>query len=172
MKFFAEYSTRPKKERDRSKQLNRLKLQICNFQKPHRPPQDVKTYILMIPDTQQVSTQAVQGSQVAAPQPPTVIVTVQPQRSSSVASQPASFLVVDDQQSGPSRQLMFALSPTKTFNPPSIAHQRFLKHFEKLLHAQKGIVFCDVSILLKYMNTDLRNLMEIKTQNLSSHKPA
>ena len=71
-------------------------------------------YILTIPDTQQVSTQAVQPSQAAAPQPPTVIAKLQPQRSSSASSQPASFLVVDDQQSGPSRQLIFALSPTKT----------------------------------------------------------
>ena len=77
-------------------------------------------YILMIPDTQQVSAPVVQPTQTAAPQPATVIANVQqPQRSASVSSQPASFIVVIEQQPGPSRQLMFALSPTKTFNPPS-----------------------------------------------------
>ena len=75
-----------------------------------------RKYILMIPDTQQVSTQAVQPSQVPAPPPPTVIVKVQRQRSSSVSSQPTPFLVVDDQQPGSSRQLIFTLSPIKTFN--------------------------------------------------------
>ena len=70
-------------------------------------------YILMIPDIQQVSTQALQPSQVAAPQPPTMIVKVQPQKSSSASSQPVSFLVVDDQQTGPYRQLMF--EPNKDF---------------------------------------------------------
>ena len=97
-----EYSTTSKNTRDRS-QLKGLKLQF------------------LIPDTQHVSTQAVQPSQVAAPQLPTVIVKFQPQRSSSASSQPAYFIVVDYQQPGPSRQLMFALSPTKTFNPPSVA---------------------------------------------------
>ena len=73
------------------------------------------------PDTQQVSTQAVQTSQVAVPQPPIVTVNLQLQRSQqSSSSQPASFLLVDDQQLGPSRQLTFALSPTNTFNPPSV----------------------------------------------------
>ena len=35
-------------------------------------------------------------------------------------SQPASFIVVDDQQPGHSRQLAFALSPAKSFNPPLV----------------------------------------------------
>ena len=59
---------------------------------------------------------------MAAPQQLTVIAKVlQPQRSSSVSSQPASFIIVDDQQPGPSRQVMFVLSPTKIFYLPSIA---------------------------------------------------
>ena len=33
----------------------------------------------------------------------------------------ASFLVVDDQQAGPSRPLTFTLTPTKHVNPPSVA---------------------------------------------------
>ena len=76
----------------------------------------------MILNTQQISTPAVQPTQMAAPQQLTVIAKVQqPQRSASASAQPASFIVVDDQQPGPSRQLMFAFSPTKTLDPPSIA---------------------------------------------------
>ena len=77
-------------------------------------------YILTIPDTEQVSTPTVQPNQIAAPQSSTVIANVQPPRSALVSSYLASFLVLDDQQPGPSRQLMFALSPTKIFNPPSV----------------------------------------------------
>ena len=55
---------------------------------------------------------------------------MQPAQQSQVASkeqqqksrgQPASFLVLDDQQTGPSsRPLTFTLIPTKNFNPPSV----------------------------------------------------
>ena len=63
-----------------------------------------------------------QPSQIATTQPATVIAKVQqPSRPSSASAQPASFLVVDDQQPGTSRQLMFTLSPAKTVNPPSVA---------------------------------------------------
>ena len=62
-----------------------------------------------------------QPTQTAAPKPPIVIAKVQPQRSALASSQPTTYLIVDDQQPGRSRQLMFALSPTKTFNPPLVA---------------------------------------------------
>ena len=59
---------------------------------------------------------------MAAPQPPIVIAKVQqPYRLASASSQPTSFIIVDEQKPEPSRQLMFALSPTKTLNPPSVA---------------------------------------------------
>ena len=77
-------------------------------------------YILTIPDTQPVSIPVVQPTQIATTQPTTVIAKVQqPLRPAS--AQPASFLVVDDQQPGTSRQLMFTLRPSKTVNPPSVA---------------------------------------------------
>ena len=108
-------------------------------------------YILMIPDSQQVSTPAVQPTQIAAPQLPTVIAKVQPQRSLSL-SQPASFVVVDNQQSGPSRQLMFALSPEKTFNPPSVASGQQ----EDSEHNTSGlsILFGSISSILHYQQID------------------
>ena len=51
---------------------------------------------------------------------------IQPTQQSQVATkaqrgQLTSFLVIDDQQAGPSRFLTFTLTPTKHFNPPSVA---------------------------------------------------
>ena len=99
------------------------KAQVTIFQLPEATQATAgREYILTIPDTQQVSTPAVQPTQMAAPHQPTVIAKVQqPQRSASASSQPASFIIVDDQQPGPSRQLMFALGPTKIFNTLSVA---------------------------------------------------
>ena len=115
-----EYSTRPKYTRDRSQKLNRS--QDFNFQKQHRPQQDMNTSSrYWILDNFHTSCAA---TKITAPQPPTVIVKVQQQRSASVSLQPTSFIVVDDQQPEPSRQLMFALSPTKSFNPPSITSRQ------------------------------------------------
>ena len=54
-------------------------------------------YILTIPETQPVSIAKVQ----------------QPSRPSSVSAQPTSYVVMDDQQPGTSRQMIF--------NPPSVA---------------------------------------------------
>ena len=109
------YSTGPKNTRDRSQQ-------VTTFQLPEATQATAgRVYILNIPDTQPISIPVVQPSQIATTQPDTVIVVQQPSRPSSVSAQPASFLVVDDQQPGTSRQLMSTLSPTKTVNPPSVA---------------------------------------------------
>ena len=55
-----------------------------------------------------------QPSQIATTQPATVIAKVQqPSRPSSVSAEPTSYIVVDDQQPGTSRQMIF--------NPPSVA---------------------------------------------------
>ena len=73
-----------------------------------------------------------QPSQIATTQPATVIAKVQqPPRPASTSAQPASFLVVDDQQPGTSRQLMFTLSLAKTVKPPSVAsgQQEDSQHF-------------------------------------------
>ena len=68
--------------------------------------------------TQPVSVTVVQPTQIATTQPAKV---QQPPRPASASAQPASFLVVDDQQPGTFRQLMYTLSPAKTVNLPSVA---------------------------------------------------
>ena len=71
-------------------------------------------YILTIPETRAVSIPVVQPTQTATTQPVTVIAKVQqPSRPSSASAQPTSYVVVDDQQPGTSRQM--------TFDPPSVA---------------------------------------------------
>ena len=71
-------------------------------------------YIITIPETQPVSIPVVQPTQTATGEPVTMIAKVQqPPRSSSVSAQPTSYVVVDDQQPGTSRQMLL--------NPPSVA---------------------------------------------------
>ena len=73
-----------------------------------------REYILTIPETQPVSIPVVQPTQTATGEPVTVIVKVQqPPRPSSASAQPTSYVVVDDQQPGTSRHMIF--------NPPSVA---------------------------------------------------
>ena len=73
-----------------------------------------REYILTIPETQPVSIPVVQPTQRATGEPVTVIAKVQqPSRPSSVSAQPTSYVVVDDQQPGTSRPMIF--------NPPSVA---------------------------------------------------
>ena len=81
-------------------------------------------YILTIRDFQPVSISVVQPTQIATTQPATVIAKVQqPSRPSSASAQPTSYVVVDDQQTGTSRQIIF--------NPPSVAasQQEETQHF-------------------------------------------
>ena len=67
-----------------------------------------REYILTIPDSQPVSITVVQPTQIATTQPTTVIPKVQqPSRPSSVSEQPTSYVVMDDQQSGTSRHMIF-----------------------------------------------------------------
>ena len=96
--------------------------QVTTFQVPEATQATAgREYILIIPDTQPVSIPVVQPSQIATTQPATVITKVQqPPQPASVSAQPASFLVVDDQQPWTSRQLMFTMSPAKPANPPSV----------------------------------------------------
>ena len=66
-------------------------------------------YILTIPETQAVSIPGVQHTQIATTQPATVIAKVQqPSRPSSASAQPTSYVVVDDQQPGTSRQMILS----------------------------------------------------------------
>ena len=70
--------------------------------------------ILTIPETQPVSIPVVQPTQTATRVPVTVIAKVQqPSRPSSASARPTSYIVVDDQQLGNSRQIIF--------NPLSVA---------------------------------------------------
>ena len=72
-----------------------------------------REYVLTIPETQPVSIPVVQPQQTTTGQPVTVIAKVQqPSGPSSAAAQPTSYVVVDDQQPGTSRQMIF--------NPPSV----------------------------------------------------
>ena len=68
--------------------------QVTTFQLPEATQATAgREYILTIPDTQQVSTPAVQPTQMAEPQQPTVIAKVlvqPPQMSASASSQPVS----------------------------------------------------------------------------------
>ena len=71
-------------------------------------------YVLTVPETQPVSIPVVQPQQTATGQPVTVIAKLQqPSGPPSSSAQPTSYVVVDDQQPGTSRQMIF--------NPPSVA---------------------------------------------------
>ena len=92
-----------------------------------------------------------QSTQIATTQPAIVIAKVQ-QPLRPVSAQPVSFRVVDDQQPGPSRQLMFTLSPAKTVNPPSVASgQR-----EDSQHNTSGLssLFGGIPSILQYQQID------------------
>ena len=113
------YSARPKNARDRSPKVKRSP--HINFQKHHTAGHE---YILTIPETQPVSIPDVQPTQTATGEPVTVIAKLQqPPRPSSVSAQPTSYVVVDDQQPGTSRQMIY--------NPPSVApsQQEKTQHF-------------------------------------------
>ena len=83
--------------------------QVTTFQLPEATQATAgHEYIL---DSQPVSIPVVQPTQIATTQPATVIAKVkQPSRPSSASAQPISYVVVDDQQPGTSRQMI--LQPT------------------------------------------------------------
>ena len=89
--------------------------QVTTYQLPEASQATAgREYILTIPETQPVSIPVVQPTQTATGEPVTVIAKVkQPPRPSSASAQPTSYVVVDDQQPGTSRQIIF--------NPPSVA---------------------------------------------------
>ena len=128
--------------------------QVTTFQLPEaRQATAGHEYILTMLDTKPVSTPVVQPTPAAAPQPARVIAIVQqPQRQASVSAQPASYLVVDDQQPGTFRQLMFTLSPAKTFNPPSVAsgQQEGSQHNTSVLIS----LFGSIPSVLQYKQID------------------
>ena len=99
--------------KERKRQVT--KSQEVTFQLPEASQATAgREYILTIPETQPVSIPVVQPTQTATGEPVTVIAKVQqPSRPSSASAQPTSYVVVDDQQPGTSRQILF--------NPHSVA---------------------------------------------------
>ena len=97
-----------------------VQLQLCaaTFQRPQKPAQAAREYILTIPETQMPSSQVIQPAQQCL-----VVSKGQQQQSHGHLT---SFLVIDDQQqAGPSRPLTFTLIPMKHFNSPSVASTTF-----------------------------------------------
>ena len=134
------YSTRPQNTRDRSPKVKTYQLPEASQATAGRE------HILTISKTQPVSIPVVQPMQTATGEPVTVIAKVQqPSRPSSVSAQPNSDVVVDDQQPGTSRQMIF--------NPPSVAPSQQ----EESQHNTSGLssLFGAIPSVLQYqqMNT-------------------
>ena len=127
--------------------------QVTTFQLPQATQATAgHEYIRTIPD-QRVSVPVMQPTQIATTQPATVIAKVQqPQGPASASAQPTPSLVVDDQQPGTSRQLLFTLSPTKTVNPPSVAASQQ----EESQHNTSGLssLFGGIPNALQYQQID------------------
>ena len=86
-----------------------------------------------------------QPTQTATKRPVTVIAKVQqPSRPSSASAQPTSYVVVDDQQHGTSRQMIF--------NPPSVA----VSQQEESQHNTSGLssLFGAIPSMLQYQQID------------------
>ena len=120
--------------------------QVTTFQLPEATQAKAgREYILLILDTQPVSIPIVHPTQIAITQPATVIAKVQqPSRPSSASAQPTSYLVVDDQQPGTSRQMLF--------KPPSVAASQQ----EESQHNTSGLssLFGAIPSVLQHQQTD------------------
>ena len=99
--------------------------QVTTYQLPESSQATAgREYILTKPETQPVSIPIVQPTQATTREPVTVIAEVQqPSRPSSASAQPTSYVVVDDQQPGTSRQMIFTtFSYTFTTGGKSAQH--------------------------------------------------
>ena len=83
------------------------------FQQLQQPATSARKYIFTIPDTQVLSSQVIQPTQQSQ-----VASKGQQQQS---RGQPTSFVVIDNQQAGPSRPFTFTLTRMNHFSPPSVA---------------------------------------------------
>ena len=90
------------------------------FQQLQQPATSARKYIFTIPDTQVLSSQVIQLTQQSQ-----VASKGQQQQS---RGQPTSFVVVDNQQAGPSRPFTFTLTRMKHFSPPSVASGEESQH--------------------------------------------
>ena len=95
------------KAEERKRQVTKSR-EVTTFQLPEASQATAgHEYILTIPETQPVSIPVVQPTQTATGEPVTVIAKVQqPSRPSSASAQPTSYIVMDDQQPGTSRQMI------------------------------------------------------------------
>ena len=102
------------KAEERKRQVTKSQ-EVTTYQLPEASQATAgREYMLTIAETQPVSIPVVQPTQTATGEPVTLIAKVQqPSRPSSASAQPTSYIVVDDQQPGTSRQMIF--------NPPSVA---------------------------------------------------
>ena len=83
------------------------------FQQPQQPAPSVREYISTIPESQVPASKGIQHTQQSQ------VKTKGKQQKSR--GQLTSFLVVDDQQAGPSKPLTFTFMPKKHFSHPSVA---------------------------------------------------
>ena len=128
--------------------------QITTFEIPEATQATAgREYILTIPDTQPISIPVVQPSQIATMQLATVFAKVQ---QPSVSAPPTSYIVLDDQQSGISRQLMFTLSSAKSANPPYVGSRQQ----EDSQHNTSGLpsLFGGIQSVLQYQQIDTPQL--------------
>ena len=142
MKLFNEIQY---KAEERKRQVTTSQ-QVTTFQLPETTQATAGCeYMITILETQAVSIPVVQPTQIATTQPATVIAKVQqPSRPSSASAQPISYVVVDDQQLGNSRQMIF--------NPPSVAASQH----EKSQHNTLGLssLFGAIPSVLQYQQLD------------------
>ena len=138
------------KAKERKREVTKSK-KATTYQLPEASQSTAgQEYILTIPETQTVSIPVVQPTQTPTGEPVTVIAKVQqqqPQRpsSSSLSTQPAtSYVVVDDQHPGTSRQ-MICISP-------SVAHSQR----EESQHNTSGLfsLFSAIPSVLQYQQID------------------
>ena len=120
--------------------------EVTTYQHPEASQSTTgREYVLTIPETQPVSIPVVQPQHTTTGQPVTVIAKVQqPSGPSSSSAQPTSYVVVDDQQPGTSRQMIF--------NPPSVAPSQQ----EESQHNTSGLssLFAHIPSVLMYQQMD------------------
>ena len=133
------------KAEERKKQVTKSQ-EVTTYQLPEASQATTgREYILTIPESQPVSIPVVQPTQTATAKPVMVIAKVQqPPRPSSASAQPTSYIVVNDQPPGTSRQMLF--------NPPSVAPSQQ----EESQHNTSGLpsLFAAIPSVLTYQQMD------------------
>ena len=130
------YSTRPNNARDCHHKSTGHHISTSRSITVHS-----RTGNMTIPEPQPVSIPVVQPQQTTTGQPVTVIAKVQqPSGPSPSSAQPTSYVVVDNQQPGTSRQMIF--------NPPSVAPSQQ----EESQHNTSGLssLFAAIPSVLQY----------------------